>query len=257
MGTGEHLPRALLLGSDHPDLGDVAVRSVGDRLAVGLTRGALAKAYSYVDPNEDVAAVVSGDDADLLVVADGHNGCAAAEVALEVVVGRLGDRPPPPELQDRALVELFWEANEAIRAATSSLDHPHAASRTTLTVVLAASEQVQWAAMGDSPVVVLGDGTQRELTRPRHQFLGDAVSIPELAGRMVWGTADLGPASWVLALTDGFSNFAAPAGHPERAAAAVLAGVDDATSAVRALVDAAAAGGAGDNVAVALRAPGR
>jgi hypothetical protein len=255
MGTGEHLPRALLLGSDHPELGEVAVEAVGRRLAVGLTRGAVAKAYSYVDPNEDVVAAVHGAEVDLLVVADGHNGCVAAEVAIDVVLQRLGDRPPSSALEDRQLVELFWEANTAIRAATSAAAHPRSSSRTTLTVVLAGDDQVQWAAMGDSPVVLVDRADERQLTHPRHQFLGDAVSIPELAGRMAWGTAPADDSTWVVALTDGFSNFAKPVGHPERAAAMEVTDASDAVSAVRALIDAAAMGGAGDNVGVVVRGP--
>lgn len=247
-------PSALLLGRDHPELGASAVEAVGDVLAVALTRGTEPKTYAYVDPNEDVAAAVAGRAADLLVVADGHNGCPAAEVAVQAVLDRLG-HDPPAALADRELVTLFWEANEAVRKATAALPRLHAASRSTLTVCLAGPERVQWGAMGDSSLILIDDGAGREVTRQRHQFLGDAVSLPELAGRMIWGSTEIQPDTWVIALTDGFSNFAAPARQPAVAAAAALAGVQTAADAAMVLLDHAAAGGAGDNVAVALRAP--
>ena len=92
--------RALLLGSDHTELGQVKVEAVGDHAALGLTRGRYRKSYRYVDPNEDVAAAVAGERATLLAVADAHNGVHAAETAIEEVLAAWGADPPPADVTD-------------------------------------------------------------------------------------------------------------------------------------------------------------
>src|SRR5680860_552639 len=100
-----------------------------------------AQALTYVDPNEDVVAAAIGDEAMLLVVADGHNGVQAAEIAVDVALQSAG--VPTPELAGR-LVGLFGVAHEAVRAATASLRLPHRESRTTLTIGLLCGGTLSW-----------------------------------------------------------------------------------------------------------------
>ena len=118
--------RALLLGSDHTELGQVKVEAVGDHAALGLTRGRYRKSYRYVDPNEDVAAAVAGERATLLAVADAHNGVHAAEAAIEEVLSAWGADPPPADVTDVELVTLIHRVNEAVlRADPGAVGDPH------------------------------------------------------------------------------------------------------------------------------------
>lgn len=246
--------RTVLWGPDHVELGEVAVRDAAEGVALALTRGLQPKSYGYLDPNEDVAAVSVGDRAALLVVADGHNGAEASTVAVRTVLDRLGDDPPPADLDDPDLVRLFHAAGQAVRSATAGLGRVRRESRTTLTLALLAGRRLQWASLGDSALFLVGAGGGRELTSPEPRFVGPSLTtgaIDRLLGR---GTVEVGHGDWVVLVTDGFTNFVRGA-VPADAAAAVLRDLHDAGEAVRGLVDLAGGGGAGDNVAVVAVAP--
>lgn len=245
---------ATLWGREHVAYGDVAVRAPGARLAVALTRGLHPKPYRWTDPNEDVVAAVAGERAALLVVADGHNGAAASEVAVRGVLDAYGQDPPPADIGDRDLVRLFHDLSWAVLAATDFLDAERRESRTTLSLALVTAGAVQWAALGDSPVVVAGPGGAAEVTRPTTHFLGWPYTPGHVHQLLQRGVVPLPDGAWVAVLSDGFSNFTGGL-DTARAVGAVTSTAEGPEAAAAGLVRAALRGGAGDNVAVAVLAP--
>lgn len=245
--------RAVLWGRDHQEYRDVAIEAAGDRAAVALTRGFYPKPYRWTDRNEDVAAVVVGERATLLVVADGHNGVPAPEIAVEAVLDRFGGDPPAPGVDDEELVDLVHEASTEILARTTSGPARHRQSRTTLLFAFAGGGEVQWAGLGDSALVVASAGGGRELSRAAHRFVGYPMPRAAVKGLLDRGQARLHPDEWVVLVTDGFTNFVHPAPHDVVARA--VASASDPTAAARRLIERAGEGGAGDNVGVALLAP--
>lgn len=252
--------RALLLGSDHTELGQVKVAAVGERSALGLTRGRFKKSYRYVDPNEDVAAAVVGPRATLLVVADAHNGVHAGETAVEEVLAAWGADPPPADVGDVELVTLVHRVNEAVLTRTRLLSGIRTQSRTTLAVALVTvpdpggGRVLQHAAMGDSAVIVASPGVGEDRTRARHHFVGWPMSRPEIAGVLQRGRRPLEPDEWVVVVSDGFTNFIGPHVAPTLVASVVGDHVS-AEDVAAELIEAAGRAGAGDNVAVAVCAP--
>lgn len=245
---------AVLWGRQHLDYGRVTVTVPAPGVALALSRGLHPKTYQWVDPNEDVAAAVVGERATLLAVADGHGGLLAAETVMRSVVEALGV-DPPPEPSDEELVRLFHHVNLAVHAETSRLDGDvRRDSRTTLSLALVSGRRLCWAAMGDSPVLVAEEGHGVELSRGGNAFLGGPLAAHRIDRLLRRGRGTLGGGAWVVVASDGFSNFAAP--DHAGAAAEVLAAAADAPEGARALVERAFSGGAGDNVAVAVAAPG-
>ena len=115
-----------LWGPEHVELGETAVAAAGERAAIALTRGRFQKTYGYIDPNEDVAAVVDGPRSTLLVVADGHNGATAPLAAVEEVLAIFGE-DPPESVQDEHWPAIFQRVNERVLGAVfppSPCSHP-------------------------------------------------------------------------------------------------------------------------------------
>lgn len=245
------MSQVVLCGPDHVEPGVVTVEGIGSGLAAGITRGWAPKPYRYLDPNEDVVAVVGGKRGALLVVADGHSGREASTTAVSHVLERLGGDPPAADLSDRELVDVFDGAQAAVVDAQRRLPAPRRDSATTLTVVCVASRTVQWATMGDSVAVVAGRGNTRLLGAPTRRFVGQPVagSVSAMVGR---GAVEVDAGSWVVVATDGYSDWAPTGGDLPRATALWTAGSDDAQTVVRRLMDKAKVGGAGDNVAIAV-----
>jgi len=241
--------QAVLWGKDHVGLDELAVEELSDTVAVAITRGRHRKAYRYTDPNEDAAVAVVGPRATLLAVADGHNGWAATEAAMTVVVEALGTDPPPANLDDDALVDLFHRASAAVLDVTGRPGFEQPSSRTTLVVALVARGHVQWASFGDSTVYTVTPAGAAPLSQSQHRFVGYPMPRSAVDFYLDRGTARLSTGAWVVAASDGFTDFA----HPfptEPFARERPAGVI-----ARALVLAACEGGAGDNVAVAVARP--
>lgn len=246
--------RAVLRGTDHVELGAIASLPAGTA-AVALSRGGYPKTYSYVDPNEDAVAAVSGQRATLLVATDGHNGATASMHALAVVLERLGD-DPPPGLDKRGWVSLFAEVNDAVRRATAAGSR-QPASRTVLLVALVGGRRVSFGSMGDAALVVArpGDRRGRQLNREAARYVGYPATRRGLAASVHRGAAELAPDEWVVLATDGLSSFVRPM-RPADVVPRVLsrAGADP-EEAASLLVEAACTAGAGDNVGIALSAP--
>lgn len=249
--------RTVLWGPDHNELGEIAVEAVGPRAAVALTRGRFAKTYRYTDPNEDVAAVVVGAQATLLVCADGHNGSTAAVRAVEAVLEELGD-DPPPRLEPKEWPRLFGRVNDAVMESSAGSEQPQ--SRTVLLVALVAGDTVSWGAMGDAALVACRPGRDRgrQLNREEMRFVGYPMSPRALKDAVGRGEERLEPGEWLIAVTDGLSEFIAPL-RPADILPRILAlatQIENSPEMVaRTIVDTAGEAGAGDNVGVALLAP--
>ena len=220
-------------------------------MAAGITRGWAPKPYRYLDPNEDVAAVIVGPRGTLLVVADGHSGHESSVVAVQHILDQLGDDPPPADLEDSQLVGLFDVANQAILDTSRGLPPPRGDSATTLVVVLVGEGRVQWASMGDSVAMLAAPGTTRTLAAPMRRFVGHPTA-GSLASFVSRGTADVDAGAWVVLATDGYSDWAPTGGNLARATALWSAGSPDAATVVNRLMEKARVGGAGDNVAIVV-----
>ena len=241
--------QAVLWGKDYVDLNHVEVEELTRDVAVAITRGRHRKAYRYTHPNEDAAVAVIGERATLLAVADGHNGWPATEAAITAIVEALGDDPPPADMDDDALIELFHRASRSVLDVTEVPGFEHPDSRTTLVMALVAPGRVQWASFGDSAVYsVTADGAEA-LSRSQHRFVGHPMPRAAVDHYLDRGTFELPAGAWVVVASDGFVDFAAP--FPT----GVFTEHDEAAGVARGLVVAACEGGAGDNVAVAVARP--
>lgn len=241
--------QAVLWGRDHVALDQVAAQSVDGRAAVAITRGRHRKAYRYTDPNEDAAVAIVGPRATLLVVADGHNGWTATEAAVATITDHFGADPPPADVDEKVLVDLFHRAGGAILDVTGRPEALNPESRTTLVVALLAGRRLQWASFGDSAVYRATPAAAVPLAPAQHRFVGYPMSRAKVDFHLERGTEELTEGSWVIVATDGFVDFAHP--FPTQL---LTAGAEPETVA-RGLVLAACDGGAGDNVAVAVAAP--
>lgn len=238
----------VLLGPDLVEPGVVEVAAASPSAAAGLTRGWAPKPYAYVDPNEDAVAVVSDDQETVLVVADGHTGQESSVVAVEAVLEALGGPGVARDLD--AVARAFEMANEAVVAACRDLTPPNSDSATTLVVVVVSAQTVRWASMGDSVAILAHPGSTRQLTRPMRRFIGSAGA--PVAAMVARGQESVEPGTWVVVASDGYSDWAPAGGDLAHATAVWSHGAPDAESVVRRLMDKARAGGAGDNVAIAV-----
>ena len=241
--------QAVLWGKDHLELDEVVTRAAGARSAVAITRGRHRKAYRYTDPNEDAAVAVVGPRATLLAVADGHNGWAATEAVISTVVDTLGVDPPPADVPDQRMVDLFHRAGQAVLDITGRPEAVAPESRTTLVVVFIAGRRLQWASFGDSAVYCVTPAAAVALARPQHMFVGYPMPRRAMDWGLERGTTELTEGEWVVVATDGFVDFA----HPFPTA--LFASDADPREVAAGLVAAACDGGAGDNVAVAVAGP--
>lgn len=235
-------------------MGAVEVVAVAEDLALGITRGLHPKPYDYVDPNEDVVAVVREGEVTALLVADGHNGHEGSHALVDAVLDLL-PQPLPATISPREAATLLHAAAEQMRDVRRTLPQPNRMTRSTLTLALVApgpdGRVLTTAAVGDSAVLVVEEDRVEQVTRDRHRFLGDRYSLPEIAGAMHHAVTPLSDGATVVAASDGLTNFA-----PLDAVAPCVDGAAPAQT-VRAIIDLAGSHGAGDNVGVALLAPGR
>lgn len=243
----------LLRGRDHTQLGACTVEHVGSSLAVGMSAGARAKARPAVDPNEDVGAVARGPRADLLVVADGHFGREASELVVDHVLGALGEDPPPADLAYEDLVALFFDAGVAVQRETSRAGCRHPHSRTTLALALVTDDSLQWAALGDSCIVLATEEGGARLDLPRNAYLGYRFDFADVAtaltsGRTAWDSND-----FLVLSTDGLVD-AVRANGLELAAfvSSELRNTSDAPRAAGGLLQLAVAGHVDDAVTIAI-----
>jgi serine/threonine protein phosphatase PrpC len=247
---------AVLWGTDHEELDEIAVLGAGTNVALANTRGRHPKAYRYTDPNEDTVAAVVGRQSTLIVCADGHNGALAPNLAVRETLAAFGD-DPPATLSEGDWVDLFERINDAVIAG-KGIGSEQPASNTVLLVALVSPGRLSWGAIGDGALVVCQPGTQRgrQLNREAMRFIGHPMNRRAVKNTIDRGTIDLAPGDWVVAITDGLSEFVAPL-RPADVIPRVLASIHplDAAAAARALVETACSAGAGDNVATAVVGP--
>ncbi|MBA2318868.1 MAG: SpoIIE family protein phosphatase [Euzebyales bacterium] len=245
--AGERVRTVTLLGSDYPNLGEVATASLAPATGLALSRGRYPKSYAHLDPNEDAAFAAWGSQGSLALVADGHNGFDAALAAvlaarqlaeealageglaeahdLETVVGRLASRI----------------ANGVARKVDGApADRRH--SRTALTAILMLPGGTAIVHAGDTAALRIRSGRPRRLTKPR-PFIGRDEGAP--------GTQSLRTRAGdrLVLASDGIVDYL---GQNSTAAVARLAATGSPEAAGRALVEAAMAGGAGDHLAAVV-----
>lgn len=234
-----------LLGSDSTVLGEMDTAHVG-RVGAALSRGRFPKAVSWVDPNEDAVLAAQRADRYLLAVADGHHGFDAALAAIQQVESTSSQVLFDDRDGGTVLRELFARAREQVAQALMPHEDIRGESRTALSVVLVRGRETWGATCGDSSIFLVRSGTARSLTSSS-RFLGPRTPTPSVVRwRLRVGDA-------LALVTDGFTDYLSqPVGT---ALATAVSGVDPAHAAQE-LVRAAFAGGAGDNIGVAVLLPG-
>lgn len=258
---------ALLRGPEHAVLGGIATVAE-DALAIALSQGGAAKRYRHREPNEDVAGFAWSEWGAVLAVADGHQGSAAACLALERTIAHA---PRWLEREPIALDARFGADAEALvrsihQQIVSQL--AKAGSRTTLALALARPREgwLGLVSVGDSLLFTHGPaGTRwiRGAERTNPSFLGTArLEADDLAKATFVDLRPLRGALAVVLATDGFSQPGIGVADPEKAIAqaaqeATRAGADRASlvfarGIVERALDSQKARRSGDNVATAV-----
>ena len=227
-----------LIGRHYTTLGPLAVAEFPDGGAVALSRGALRKAYRYVDPNEDAVLLLRDSKGSVLAVADGYNGTAASELAIE----RVAQAGPELILTPK---DRFHARMEQLAVDISRELRELEPSRSCLFVCVVVDHSCRWFCLGDS---ALFRASAAEATSPTN----DLVLEPRLQGlprpREFWsGHHELKPGERIAVVSDGVTNFVTDT----RIIQAALTDADSDADAARGVAVAAMRGGAGDNIAIA------
>ena len=243
------LRMTVLWGDEHTDLGEVAVAELLPNAALALSRGKFPKGYPHLDPNEDAVLAATNGPAWMLAVADGHNGFDAARGAMATLqssaaqtLKRAGSDP------EAAITSVFTAAHRAVVAAVEYPGGPRANSATTLAVGLITGDELLVGSFGDSMMAVVRAGRLRPINRTS-PFLDVGTEPADLQV----SRQTLEPGDVVFAATDGLTDFLGRYGR--RSLGRTLGGNQSPGTLARLAVERAFAGGAGDNVAVALVAP--
>jgi hypothetical protein len=234
----------LLLGREHQLLGGVAAIAEGS-CAIALSLGGAKKLYEHRDPNEDAAGFAEGEGGLLVLVADGHGGHQAAEVASLQLLSSAAERWTAREaigLRERWLEEaseVLHECNAAIL--DCAVRGGPEASRTTLAFALLRprDDLLAFASMGDSHLFHAGAIEVVDLAfdaKRQGFFLGFPSETREsLRERSVCGCEALRGTRAVLLASDGFSERGIGVDHPEAVVAECVAAAARARPPLRAL----------------------
>ncbi len=234
-----------LLGSDWTTLGEVATAELGGRAGVALSRGRFPKPKMWIDPNEDAVLAASDGERWLLVAADGHLGFDAAKAAVTAITA-MASEALADSRDGRTVVEaVIDQARASVAETLSAVEEARSRSRTALSVVLVRPGKAFVSSCGDSSVYRVRGGKAKSLTAPS-RFLGPRTPTPPVV------RVSLRPTDALGVVTDGFTDFLGRAVGPTLCRE--TAGREP-TQAAQALVRAAFAGGAGDNVGIALLLP--
>ena len=232
---------ALLLGSDHPDLGEIAVETISDDLAIGLSRGRFPKGYPHVDPNEDAAFAAANDSAVVFAVADGHNGFDAARAAMEGIADTTPQVLGAPATL--AVQRLLTVAIDRVRSTVPPLASPRNKSGAALTIGFARGGDMTTATLGDSGYA-LATKRRVRLNVGRARFLTPATDPTTVPIE----TVSLPSGSLIVAASDGVFDFASDAlGTHLRSPVA-----GNAADIAADIIDLAGQAGAGDHLSVAV-----
>lgn len=243
----------ILRGRDHDGHAAVATAVTADGgVALGIARGWRPKPYAYVDPNEDAVGGVAGPRAQLLVVADGHNGLTASHRAVPAVMDAFGDDPRPADLSDDEVIAVALGVERQVAGAAAPFV-PR--SRTTLVAALRTATELQWFAAGDSALLVVDRGHARTLPTRTHWFVGDRANVAAMRQSLARGRVRVPASAWVVLATDGYTDYPGTAASAPAAVVEAVAGAEHPRHVVDALLEQARRGGAGDNVGVAVSGP--
>ena len=189
-----------------------------EHVAIALSRGGAKKTYHHRDPNEDACGFAFGEHGTLLVVADGHSGCDASQIAVEYVLEHLapvligGEDPgvalAPEQWQTRALDHVLAVHGAILQQARIEAEHP---SRTTLAIAFTrtADDRIGWINAGDS--LLYRDGgdapTPLETATEKTIYIGSPRDDRErLAQGVRAGVAPLAGARALVLASDGLSE---------------------------------------------------
>jgi serine/threonine protein phosphatase PrpC len=232
--------RALaLLGRDWTELGPVAFAELPDGGALALSRGAQPKAYAHVDPNEDGVLLVRAPMGALLALADGFNGVAAAELALDEARRRAAELIEARGAGFRALVA------ELVRAAEARLPR-RSQSRSCLVIAALAGNRCEVASLGDASA--FRARATAPLVAPNSLLVGRRDALGRTHPGLWHAQLERAPGERIALVSDGVTNFMP---DPTRIAG-VLSDAGSDLACARALLQAALEGGAGDNVAAVV-----
>ncbi len=225
---------AILRGSESQIIGGVSVVSEGSA-AISLSQGGFKKRYSHTDPNEDAAAFALGEAGVLLAVADGHNGCDAAEATLDELMRRAStlltrNANPTDDWWTKAALETIGAIQTSLVSQVAQGVRGHSRTTLALALVLPGEDLLAFASVGDShvfrvcPNEVVDLGSHSEGLRC---FLGNpADDLTALARNSVVGIEPIANTRAVVLATDGISEPGIGVDVPEFAVAECAAGVD-------------------------------
>lgn len=225
------------------ELGEIAALSLGDDCAIALSRGRHPKGYAYLDPNEDAVGAAVDRETWLLAVVDGHWGFEAAQAALSAVMANSG--PMSETDPHEVIAERFNSAAVAVAQAIDAAEGRRRDSRTTLTVAIVRGIEVSSATLGDSVAVLVTDDQIRQLRPASAGFLGPGTEVSRISVE----TVEASPGDVVVVCTDGLTAFLGRGWADELAE--LVREQTDPQQMVTSAIEAAFAGGAGDNIAVA------
>ncbi len=261
---------AILRGSESQIIGGVSVVSEASA-AISLSQGGFKKRYPHTDPNEDAAAFALGEAGVLLAVADGHNGCNAAEAVIDELMLRSGailtsDRNTSDGWWKQKVMEMIGAIQMALVSQVVQGVRGHSQTTLALALVLPAEDILAFASVGDShifrvcPNEVVDIGAHSEGLRC---FLGNpADDLGSLAKNSAVGVESLANTKAVILATDGISEPGIGVDVPEFTVSECVAGADQSAPDLRPLrlardvAEAALAAHqrhrAGDNIAAAV-----
>jgi len=230
----------LLLGSDHTELGEVEISVLSPNTAIGISRGRFPKGYAHVDPNEDAVFAATDGTTTVLAVADGHHGFDAAKAAITALAGATA------KIIGRSLESIVRDLTASAIAAVAenipSLPPPRDTSRTALTICAIRDTEFATTTIGDTTCLVA--------TKHRVRRIGASSPFlsPDTDGQTIRvDVTEVPPNSTFVVASDGFTDFVQEIDRTVR-----MVSEQSPEDAVEALMAAAFAGGAGDNIAVGI-----
>ncbi len=240
--NGPGLTGWLLLGEDHTELDDIAVRRVDERCSIALSRGKYPKGYGHVDPNEDAVLAVTTGDSYLLAAVDGHNGFDAARAAVVALAESAPDLLCLPGSE--SIGTAFAIASSAVDRALKKVSRDRKSSGAALTVAhIVEGKRLYYGAMGDALAV-----TARRMLSTSHgksPFLKYKAAVdPET------GSKRLGRGHRIALVTDGVVDFM---GREWKQRIGEIVKADQPLEQIAdSLVEESGRGGGGDNAAVVV-----
>jgi len=214
---------AALCGSSSQVIGGISAIAEGCA-AIALSQGGAKKRYPHTDPNEDAAGFALGEPGVLLVVADGHHGREAAEVAVGELLCRadalLADSADVAREQwATTAIEMLAAVHSAILARVARGGRDTARTTLAMAVVRPDDDLLAFASAGDSHIFRVGPNEVVDLagdSARRARYLGNpAADLASLREDCVIGTDSLPGVRAVALATDGISESGIGVGLPE------------------------------------------